>query len=60
LTEGGPAGCTETIVIRSYLEAFKFYHLGTASAIGVIVLLISLVFSVAYLSFAYRRENRDG
>jgi multiple sugar transport system permease protein len=59
LTEGGPAGCTETIVIRSYLEAFKFYHLGTASAIGVIVLLISLVFSVAYLSFAYRRENRD-
>jgi multiple sugar transport system permease protein len=40
LTEGGPAGCTETVVIRSYLEAFKFFHLGTASAIGVIVLLI--------------------
>jgi multiple sugar transport system permease protein len=49
LTEGGPAGCTENIVIRAYLEAFKFFHIGTASAIGVIVLMISLVFSVAYL-----------
>jgi len=56
LTEGGPAGCTETIVIRSYLEAFKFFHLGTASAIGVIVLLIALAFSVAYLAYAYRKE----
>jgi ABC-type sugar transport system permease subunit len=55
LTEGGPAGCSENIVIRSYLEAFKFFHIGTASAIGVIVLLISLVFSVAYLAVMYRR-----
>jgi len=60
LTEGGPAGCSETIVIRSYLEAFKFFHLGTASAIGVIVLLISLAFSVAYLAHAYRREAGNG
>lgn len=57
LTEGGPAGCTENIVIRSYLEAFKFFHIGTASAIGVIVLLISLVFSVGYLAIVYRRER---
>jgi len=57
LTEGGPAGCTENIVIRSYLEAFKFFHIGTASAIGVIVLVISLVFSVAYLTFAHRKAE---
>src|SRR5215467_13903410 len=54
LTEGGPASCTETIVIRSYLEAFKFFHIGTASAIGVIVLVLSLAFSIAYLAVAYR------
>ena len=59
LTEGGPAGCTETVVLRSYLEAFKFFHVGTASAIGVIVLLISLAFSLAYLAVAYRQEARD-
>jgi multiple sugar transport system permease protein len=56
LTEGGPAGCTETIVIRSYLEAFKFFHIGTASAIGAIVLVLSLAFSIAYLGAAYRKE----
>jgi multiple sugar transport system permease protein len=60
LTEGGPAGCTETIVVRSYLEAFKFFHLGTASAIGVIVLLISLAFSVGYLAYVYRSEAGHG
>jgi multiple sugar transport system permease protein len=59
LTEGGPAGCTETVVIRSYLEAFKFFHLGTASAIGVIVLLISLAFSAVYLAVMYRKEAAD-
>lgn len=58
LTEGGPAGCTENIVIRSYLEAFKFFHIGTASALGVIVLAISLVFSVSYLAFVYRSDGR--
>jgi multiple sugar transport system permease protein len=57
LTEGGPAGCTENIVIRSYLEAFKFFHIGTASAIGVIVLAISLVFSIAYLAVAHRKAE---
>jgi len=59
LTEGGPAGCTENVVIRSYLEAFKFFHLGTASAIGVIVLAISLIFSIAFLAYAYRREAKS-
>jgi multiple sugar transport system permease protein len=60
LTEGGPAGCTETIVVRSYLEAFKFFHVGTASAIGVIVLAISLAFSAVYLAVAHRRGPYHG
>src|SRR5262250_1652015 len=55
LTEGGPAGCSENIVIRSYLEAFKFFHLGTASALGVIVLVISLMFSLVYLGIVSRQ-----
>lgn len=58
LTEGGPAGCTENIVIRSYLEAFKFFHIGTASALGTIVLVISLAFSLAYLAFMFRSDRR--
>jgi multiple sugar transport system permease protein len=56
LTEGGPAGCSETVVIRTYLEAFKFFHPGTAAALGVLVLLISLAFSLCYLWIMYRTE----
>jgi len=58
LTEGGPAGCTETLVIRTYLEAFKFFHPGTGAALGTIVLLISLAFALVYLRAAYRPERR--
>jgi len=58
LTEGGPAGCTETLVIRTYLEAFKFFHPGTGAALGTVVLLISLVFALAYLRVAYRPDRR--
>ena len=57
LTEGGPAGCTDTLVIRTYLEVFKFFHPGTGAALGVIVLAISLVFSFLYLRVAYYGEN---
>src|SRR5215471_19530326 len=57
LTEGGPAGCSENIVIRSYLEAFKFFHIGTASGIGVMVLAISLAFSIVYLAVVHRRNH---
>jgi len=54
LTEGGPAGCSDTLVIRTYLEVFKFFHPGTGAALGVIVLAISLIFSFVYLRITYQ------
>jgi len=59
MTQGGPAGATETITIRTYLEAFNNYDLGAASALGIISLLITLIFSVAYLSFVRRSRMRE-
>jgi multiple sugar transport system permease protein len=49
LTGGGPAGCTENIPLRGYIEAFQFYNFGTAAALGAVTLLISLAFSITYL-----------
>lgn len=57
LTGGGPGGCSETLVIRTYLEAFKFFHPDTGAALGTIVLVISLAFSIVYLRMAYREEG---
>jgi multiple sugar transport system permease protein len=49
MTGGGPAGATETLVIRTFLEGFRFFHLEAASALGVLIMLISAVFTVLYL-----------
>lgn len=48
LTNGGPARSTETLVLTTYLNAFNYYKLGFASALGILTFLLSLAFSVAY------------
>ena len=49
LTGGGPAAATETLSVRIFNEAFQFQNLGLASMMGVIVAVLNLAFSVAYL-----------
>jgi multiple sugar transport system permease protein len=57
MTGGGPARGTETVVLRSYLEVFRFFHPGTGAALGIIVLLISFSLSTVYLTLLYRAER---
>lgn len=59
LTGGGPAGCSNTIVLQSYQELFKLFHPGTASALGVLVLLISVVFAGLYFLVLNRGTKHD-
>lgn len=49
MTGGGPAGATETLVVQTYLEAFRYFHLERASALGTIVLVLSAVMTAFYL-----------
>jgi multiple sugar transport system permease protein len=51
---GGPAGATETLVIQTYLEAFRYFRLERASALGVITLVVSAIMTLVYL-----RASRD-
>jgi multiple sugar transport system permease protein len=48
LTGGGPASATETIVIRVYNTAFRFYDLSYGATIGVAGLVLSLIITVLY------------
>lgn len=57
LTGGGPGGCTESIPLRGYIEAFQFFNFGTAAALGTITLMISLMFSVVYLLLLGREKK---
>jgi multiple sugar transport system permease protein len=45
LTGGGPVGSTETLAIMTYDEAFNFFRMGYASAIGVVTLVICAAIS---------------
>jgi multiple sugar transport system permease protein len=43
MTKGGPVGRTETLVIDLYSEAFDSKQLGSAAAIGMVSVVISLI-----------------
>jgi multiple sugar transport system permease protein len=58
LTGGGPGRATETLVVQTYLEAFSTFDMGRASAIGVVTLFLTLIFSVVLLRTGYREEAR--
>ncbi|WP_214079194.1 sugar ABC transporter permease [Mesotoga sp.] len=55
MTGGGPSRATEVLSILTYQQAFKNYRLGYASAIGTVMLVIMLAFSIIYLMVLSRR-----
>lgn len=42
-TGGGPSGATETLAIRIYNEAFSFFNMGIASALGIFTIFLCVV-----------------
>lgn len=50
MTKGGPSDATNVLGTFIYQTAFSTFRLGYASAIGVIMLLVSSVFSIVYMS----------
>jgi len=56
MTGGGPGGATETLIIRTYLAAFNYLKFGRASALGTLMLCITLVFAAVYLWVQEKRR----
>lgn len=46
LTQGGPAGATRTLLYYYYFEAFDVFNTGKASAVGVILVIITVILSM--------------
>lgn len=57
MTQGGPANATEVIATLTYKEAFTQNRVGYASALSLVMTVIALVTSVAFLRL---REQREG
>lgn len=55
-TNGGPADSTKIIPIRLYDIAFRFFDLGYASAVGLTMLVFSIVIATAFVRVLKRRE----
>lgn len=42
-THGGPAGATETLALYVYKEAFHYFRMGTATAVGTLMILAAFL-----------------
>lgn len=59
LTGGGPAGRTETLVMRTYNEAFRSYDFGYSATLGVLSVVISLLLVFVYFRLTIGRNVAD-
>ena len=57
LTGGGPAGATMVLPVRIYIAAFRTFNIGLASAMGTIMALTLIVFTVVFLRVTTERER---
>ncbi|MFD8567572.1 carbohydrate ABC transporter permease [Streptomyces sp. NPDC059639] len=56
-TQGGPDHHSETMAVTMFQFGFKRYQMGYASAISIVMFLISLVFAVIYQRYVLRRDT---
>ncbi len=54
-TNGGPADATKVIPLRLYDTAFRFFDLGYAAAIGLSMLVVTIVVAKIFVSLLQRR-----
>jgi len=60
LTQGGPIGATNTLVIELYRKAFVYRDLGAGAAVGMVGLSIALVITTIHYRLSRRFEAEGG
>ncbi|GJM44117.1 MAG: sugar ABC transporter permease [Gemmatimonadota bacterium] len=58
MTQGGPLGSTRTLLLHMYEEGFRWWRLGTASTIAVLLLILTLIGTAVQLRL--RPDRNDG
>jgi ABC-type sugar transport system permease subunit len=57
MTSGGPGYSTVTLGITLYNQGFVNWNYGSASAIGVVIFILSLIFTVIQFTFGTKQEK---
>ena len=60
MTQGGPIGATNTLVIELYRRAFVYRDLGQAAAVGMVGLSIAILVTLVYFRLTLRAERAKG
>ena len=56
MTRGGPYSSSETLAVSMFRETFTLFHMGYGAAISVILSLIVIVISAAYIRRMTKRD----
>lgn len=56
LTAGGPFGATQTVSVLAFMEGFDYWHMGFGSAASIVIFLLNMILSIAYIRIL---KNRD-
>lgn len=59
LTGGGPNGSTMVLPVRIYIEAFRTFNVGIASAMATVMALTLIAFTVLFLRVMAERDPAD-
>jgi len=57
LTAGGPGQATETINFFIWKQGFKFFEMGYASALAVILIVFMVIFATVYMKTVMKKGN---
>ena len=57
MTQGGPAGATNALVVHIYFEAFRFFRAGSAFAMGALLLFMSVILTSIYIAISRWQEH---
>ena len=60
MTAGGPVGATRSLAVLTYEQAFSFYNIGYAAAIGVVTLIFCCVVSTAIVRRSVADQSAGG
>jgi multiple sugar transport system permease protein len=60
MTQGGPIGATNTLVIELYRQGFVYRELGLAAAVGMVGLSVALLVTLVYFQVTPRAEPARG
>ena len=59
LTSGGPFGATRTLSVLAFQEGFDYWHMGYGSAASVLILILNVFFSMAYMGILNRKGDKS-